>query len=103
VQVWPVSPLAILTGRFVEDSLVRLARNALPATAQLLLNDLQLMMGERVDLILQHMYMSYIIYYIYETWRLSRFKRRYYTTLTRPMGSIKVDWKRFRECIAAAV
>ncbi len=64
VQVWPVSPLAILTGRFVEDSLVRLARNALPATAQLLLNDLQLMMGER-GLILQHMYMSYILYYIY--------------------------------------
>jgi hypothetical protein len=32
--------MAILTGSFVEDSLMRLARNALPTTAQLFLDDL---------------------------------------------------------------
>lgn len=39
-QIGPVSPLAILAGRLVEDALVRLARNALPATAQLFLDNL---------------------------------------------------------------
>ena len=40
VQVGPVSRLAILAGRLVEDTLVRLARHALPTTTQFFLDDL---------------------------------------------------------------
>lgn len=40
LQVGPVSPLAILAGRLVENALMSIARHTLPTAAQLLLNDL---------------------------------------------------------------
>ena len=40
VGVGPVAPRAVLAGRFVEHPLVRIASDALPAAAQLLLDHL---------------------------------------------------------------